>query len=294
MSRHVAPPFRSVSGILKLALWAGGDRWRRRAVSTLRAALDDLGPEGEPVVRVDTPHGRLSFHCPNELTLWRAHTLTTKEPETIAWIDGFSPGDVLWDVGANVGLYSLYAALRGAGAVLAFEPSAANYATLNHNIRLNGMDERITALALALSDRPGLGVLELGDASSGGALSNFRAGGCATSASPEYRQGMLAYGIDAFIRDFDPPFPNHVKIDVDGLEPDIVAGATATLADSRLRSVSVELDDARPDGRDAVIDAMARAGLRLAGRAHAPMFDVGPYAGVYNHHFTRSNDGEGR
>ena len=37
--------------------------------------------------------------------------LLTKEPGTIAWIEGFTEDDVFWDVGANVGLYSLYAGI---------------------------------------------------------------------------------------------------------------------------------------------------------------------------------------
>ena len=86
--------------------------------------------------------------------LWRADGYATKEPDTLAWIDGFlKPGDVFYDVGANIGQYALYAAKRLGGQcrVLAFEPEALNYAKLNTNIVLNGQSETITAYCLAVT-----------------------------------------------------------------------------------------------------------------------------------------------
>src|SRR5262245_27229219 len=52
----------------------------------------------------------LTFAVPNGLNAFRVATFATKEPETLEWIDGMERGAVLWDVGANVGLYSCYAA----------------------------------------------------------------------------------------------------------------------------------------------------------------------------------------
>jgi hypothetical protein len=52
----------------------------------------------------------IKFFAPTPLLRLRAEQLLTKEPETIAWLDGLGPDDVLWDVGANVGMFSLYAA----------------------------------------------------------------------------------------------------------------------------------------------------------------------------------------
>lgn len=44
---------------------------------------------------------------------WLYDTLLEKEPETIEWIDGFGAGETMWDVGADVGIYSIYAAMLG-------------------------------------------------------------------------------------------------------------------------------------------------------------------------------------
>ena len=51
--------------------------------------------------------------CTNEINYFRATTFETKEPETLEWIDTIPKNSVLWDIGANVGLYSLYAARHG-------------------------------------------------------------------------------------------------------------------------------------------------------------------------------------
>ena len=57
-------------------------------------------------------HGQteLVFAVPNQLNRFRINTFSSKEPETLEWIDSIPEGSVLWDIGANVGLYSCYAA----------------------------------------------------------------------------------------------------------------------------------------------------------------------------------------
>lgn len=50
------------------------------------------------------------FATPNSMSRYRAESFAAKEPETLEWIEGLPEGAILWDVGANVGLYSIYAA----------------------------------------------------------------------------------------------------------------------------------------------------------------------------------------
>lgn len=234
----------------------------------------------------------LRFVCPSYDALYRFERFFVKEPETLRWIDGFQKDDVLWDIGANVGVYSLYAAIKGCR-VLAFEPSAANYWLLNRNCQANGLDDRVTAYCAAFADSMRAGVFNMADMDLGGACYSF---GERTDrfeypgigdAVVMFHQGALGFSIDAFVELFNPPFPNHVKIDVDGLEQPIIAGATRTIGDPRLRSVSIEMDRSRTDEVAFVTDVFTTRGFRLAQVEHAPEFDRGVSKDSFNYLFGR-------
>jgi hypothetical protein len=79
----------------------------------------------------------LKFTVPNRLCRWRADTFSSKEPETLEWIDEIPSGAILWDIGANVGIYSVYAAKARGCKVIAFEPSVFNLELLARNIFIN-------------------------------------------------------------------------------------------------------------------------------------------------------------
>ena len=139
---------------------------------------------------------------------WRADSYATKEPDTIAWIDSFvREGDVLYDIGANIGQYGLYAAkrLNGNCRVLAFEPEALNYARLNQNIVLNGLSEVITAYCLAITDRTGLDFFYVKAFAPGASLHTYGQAGHAVrkalhSEEPPGHDGRLAGRPDGPVR----------------------------------------------------------------------------------------------
>lgn len=241
------------------------------------------------VRRVATPRGEIAFWCPSETTWWRAQTLLTKEPETIEWIDGFADGDVYWDVGANIGVYALYAARRPGVRVLAFEPSPFNYFALCKNAILNGVTGRLSSYCMAFSDRSALDDLHMWTLEVGGALSNFGESGgqWGDQFRPLHSLGMTGYALDDFVARFAPPFPNHLKVDVDGIEAKIVAGGRRTLADPRLKSVSIELDEKRGAELAQVSGLLQQAGLRLQQRKHSAEVDRSSFASVYNYLFVR-------
>ena len=217
----------------------------------------------------------------------RADNLLTKEPDMIQWIDGFPKDAVLWDIGANVGVFSLYAAAKTGCPVLAFEPAAANFHVLARNIALNGLADRISAYCLALSRDTCLGVLNLASEAMGASLSQF---GAAGDKSPWHSgpiassHGMLGFTIDRFIELFDPPFPRHIKIDVDGLELPILEGASQTLRNDRLQSVMLELSLIHDHERQHGIRMMEEAGLRLVSCGEPQSFNGEVSA---NHCFSR-------
>jgi FkbM family methyltransferase len=247
-----------------------------------------LARELVPIVSKTTPAGVIRFFCPAPLPEWRARTLLAKEPETLEWIDRFDTGDVFWDIGANVGIYSVYAGFRGMR-VCAFEPSAPNYYLLNRNIEINALNERISAHCVAFSDQTGLDTLYMTSSELGGALNSFGEKidwqGNLLQASTQ--QATIGYTLDEFINRFQIDFPNHIKIDVDGIEDKIIKGAKKTLLDARLKSVLVELDSGRQDYCDSVIGLISAGGMKFVEKRHAPMFDNTQYSSCFNYFFRR-------
>jgi len=243
---------------------------RKIAASPLSFVEDEMGAEilertSESMIATTAiAGGSLLFYAPTPVLQWRAKAALTKEPDMVRWLDGLGPEAVLWDIGANVGVFSLYAARRNGCRVLAFEPAAANFHVLVRNIILNDLSDRVSAYCVALAGKTGLGVLNLDSTAMGAALSQFGAAGDRSRymGANIRAQSMLGFTIDRFIELFVPPFPTHIKIDVDGLEPAIIEGATGTLRDPRLRSVMLELSLSNSEERNAGMRLMEAAGLR--------------------------------
>src|ERR1700722_13685174 len=191
---------------LRVGLNVSGGRARRLLFEALKVDEQSVPLVIETVV---TSHGPINFYCLGALPLWRVRTLFTKEPETIEWIDSFAEGDVFWDIGANVGIYSLYAAAKRVH-VVAFEPAAGNYYLLNRNIELNGFADRVEAYCVALSDETSARSLNMQMTELGGALSSFGepVDNFGKRFTPGFRQGMIGYAVDSLIGAFPHLFHN--------------------------------------------------------------------------------------
>jgi FkbM family methyltransferase len=189
-----------------------------------------------------------------------------KEPDTVNWIETFlKGGDVLFDVGANVGAYSLVAAkfFDNGVKVYAFEPAFLNYTQLCKNVHLNGCQGSVVPLPVALSDKTALGVFNYHNLIPGGALHTFGAAvdHKGEAFEPAFTQHMLSYRLDDLIGQFDIPVPNHIKIDVDGIEMDVLEGARETLSNPALRSVIVELEAG--EGERRITELLTSKGFEL-------------------------------
>lgn len=84
--------------------------------------LAEIGSRLYVDMKVDTPAGKFKIRCLNMQMVERARLTTLKELETIRWIDSIPPDRVFWDIGANIGIFTLYAAVRKDIHVVAFEP----------------------------------------------------------------------------------------------------------------------------------------------------------------------------
>jgi FkbM family methyltransferase len=203
--------------------------------------------------------------------VFRALTFFRKEPETLSWIDSFPEASksspVLFDVGANIGIYSLYAAATIPQAtILSFEPESQSFASLCRNVGINGFSN-ITPYQFALSDEVGIGDLH---------ISTMSAGAGAAALGEDYRflkvtdrrivrQGVFVTSLDHLVFELGLPFPNYIKIDVDGIEKKILAGARRVLADPRLRGLLVELQYESDADISALAGMLAGDGLVMVG-----------------------------
>ncbi len=177
----------------------------------------------------------------------RAKIFTSKEPTTLIWIDGFKEGETLTDVGANVGTYAVWAAVRRKCKVIALEPESLNFAELNKNIHINGVQDLVRPFCVGISDSPDITDLflsrfvpsfshhDVGEARWEGPVTKL-----APSAAERHRQGIIAVRLDWLL----PQIPNmqydHLKIDVDGLEHKVIAGASKVL--DKYKTVLLECD----------------------------------------------------
>jgi FkbM family methyltransferase len=231
---------------------------RRRAV---KATASEYLAQTVPV---RTARGDLLFYAPTRRALHYPWKFFDDEPDTLAWIDRFSDRAVFWDVGANIGQFALYAALRPEVCVIAFEPGAASYAVLNRNIEINRMDDRVRAYPIALSDRTTLDTLNMATTEAGSSMHAFGTTiDCFDRDIPvAFRQAAIGMSADDFQRIFAAPLPTHLKIDVDSIEAAIIRGAATILDSPAVESVWVEvLGDETPRGRE-IAAALARHGYK--------------------------------
>lgn len=240
------------------------------------------------IYKVAADNKVLRFVADNDMLAWRAQSLTTKEPATIEWLRGLEKDEVLLDVGANVGTYTIFAAVVQGCRVVALEPEALNFATLCMNVQLNGLQERVDVWPFAASSSSGYDMLYLSQFSAGGSCHSYGAEvGFDLKPRPSpRRQGCHAVAIDRMVDGGAFPQPDHVKIDVDGIEHLVIAGMMRTLP--RVRSLCVELNLNLAEHRE-VRGLLQTLGYKLdAAQVDAALRKEGPFKNVGEHVFTRA------
>jgi FkbM family methyltransferase len=241
---------------------------------------------------VDTKYGKLKYFCMGWIPLWRSQTLFIKEPEMIEWIDVMDKRHTLWDIGANVGLYSVYAGLKGMK-VFAFEPSALNTFLISKNIEVNQLKDNVSLFPIAISDKSEFGYLNMTSTELGGALNEFNetdiksVGSGTYQADVVFKQGMFAYSIDELIEKCNFEVPDYIKIDVDSIEDRIIYGAHKTLFNKKLKGVFLELDETE-DRTQKMIDFLAERGLLLKEKRQSPYLINSSFCTQYNYIFERA------
>ena len=187
----------------------------------------------DPKFKTQLDGRELQFRTGNGRLLWRAKTLLTEEPLMISWIKAMNPNDVVLDVGANVGMYTVPIAQR-TKMVYACELDPLNVAILKENIVLNEVQDRVALLPIACGDSMTLVDVKFRDLAYGDALQSITGGDVLDSHLGELPHTMksLQMSLDELFNGINLIRPNKIKIDVDGNEETVLRGLKGLLATS--------------------------------------------------------------
>jgi len=204
---------------------------------------------------------KLIFSTPNTLNAYRVTSFSSKEPETLEWIDGFEKDSVFWDIGANIGLYSCYAAQKRNAQVISFEPSVFNLELLARNIYLNELNNLITIIPIPLTHINGKSSLNMTTTEWGGALSTFgeKYGQDGEDLNQVFKFNTFGLKMDYLLDFLDLKLPKYIKIDVDGIEHLVLKGGPKIL--SQIDSILIEIDDDFSEQSKKCIEFLNQSGL---------------------------------
>ena len=184
----------------------------------------------------------LNFYIPNRLCYYRVMSFSTKEPETLLWIDEFKENEVFWDIGSNIGLYTCYAGMKNIN-VLSFEPSVFNLEILAKNIFKNKLENRVSIIPIALSNDNNIQLFNMSNVNYGGAMSSLGENIYDQDANllkKIFKYKLLTIEGKKFRELWNLQKPDHIKIDVDGVEYLILKSLDGMLENTK--SILVEID----------------------------------------------------
>ncbi len=241
---------------------------------------------------------KTKFFIPNETSKWRVETLFTKEPETLEWIDTFSNVNtddeiIFWDIGANIGLYSIYAAQKYKNIkVFSFEPSTSNLRILSRNISINNLQNKIIISQFPLIDQK-FTFMELNEPEfiEGWSMNSY---GKALDYQgknfiPKQRYKMFGTSIDYLLDQKIIQIPNHIKIDVDGVEDKIISGGKNFLKHKDIKSISIELSEDYLEQYENVVNLLKQLNFSFKHKKHAMIYDQSTkFSKVFNYIFIKN------
>ena len=239
----------------------------------------------------------IKFFVPNQLLEWRVDTYFSKEPETLEWIDSFQEKDnlIFWDIGANIGLYSIYNSLKHPkSTTIAFEPSSSNLRVLTRNISINNLEKNIKVVSIPLTNKENIfQEMKEGQFIEGGALNSFgeRFDFEGKEFIPNMKYNLLGTTINYFLENSILDIPDYIKIDVDGIEHLILEGGDKFLNDKKVESLSIEINENFKEQYDKVLNLMNKYEFKLLHKKHNDdmLSEQSRFKNTYNYIFKKLN-----
>jgi len=191
----------------------------------------------DPQIEVNLHGEKLKFRTGNGRLLWRAKTLTTEEPMMISWIALMQPDDLVLDIGANVGMYTIPMAKK-VKTVYACELDPLNSAILKENIFLNSLQEKVILLPFACGRSTEIVKVKFRDLAYGDALQLVEGGDTkqhlgSVHSHRAHVSKILQTSLDELFLTLGVEWPNKIKIDVDGNEETVLDGSVKLLENAR-------------------------------------------------------------
>ena len=212
---------------------------------------------------------KLTFFIPNKLTEWRVDTFFSKEPETLEWIDSFKKNQeiIFWDIGANIGLYSLYTCLKHSNSIIiAFEPSTSNLRVLSRNISMNNFENKIKIVPMPLNKKENnFSLMYESDFIEGGALNSFdkELNFEGKKFQSDLKYNVIGTSINYLLQNKIIQIPDYIKIDVDGLEHLILEGADQFLNNKKIKSLSIEINENYLEHYEKILSIMEKNQFKI-------------------------------
>ena len=239
----------------------------------------------------------IKFFTPNYLTNWLVDDFYRKEPETIEWINSFKTSTeeiIFWDIGANLGLYSIYAAAKHEKIkIISFEPSTSNLRILSRNISINNLQDKIMINQLPLGNKPfnflPFRERKFGEGESNNSFdseTNFE--GKHLNSENSYK--LLGTSINSLLEQKILEIPNYIKIDVDGLEHFILEGASNYLNHPNIKSLQIELNENYINQFEAVKKIMKDSGFKFKFKKRNEDLEIyknKAFSTIYNYYYER-------
>jgi len=171
----------------------------------------------------------------------RAAEAASLEHSLDLFIRTLKPGDTVYDVGSNVGVYTVFLAkvVGATGTIVGFEPHPATYELLLENIKLNGL-ANVRPFQKAVGERDSQEKLYIGELIANYSLLAGGVEGRAGDSEPPYKVVEVVQG-DAFAQAQGLPAPCAVKIDVEGFEYAVMQGFRQALSSPACRMVCCEV-----------------------------------------------------
>ncbi len=240
--------------------------------------------QNESYKKIQILNQKINFFIPNQLVEWRVDTFHTKEPETLEWIDTFDKsGDfIFWDIGANIGLYSIYNSLKHKKSqTISFEPSTSNLRVLSRNISINNLFDRIKIFTAPLTKGGNkFLIMKEGEFQEGGALNSFGENFDFEGKKflPKMNYQIYGTNINYLIGNKILDIPDYIKIDVDGIEHLILEGGNKYLNNKKIKSLSIEINENFTEQHEKVIEIMKKNDFKILHKKHSEdLFKNDPY-----------------